>query len=165
MSSGIPAKTVGPEQGFNDLGRRVVVNNSGSDITKGMIVYIDGVYVSTSNDATIMALPTVAAATLTAGEGPTERLLIAAQDIKYDSAAPRKGVCVEWMEHRVDVSAATGLNLDAGDPLYTAAAGGISGTGATGSRKVGFVVQGKGSAAELTALVYLDTALALVAAS
>lgn len=142
---GVRAVTVGPEVGFNDLGKGIFYNNSGSDITAGMVCYVSGGKISSGNTDTDQPLRTIAAADADADGGAMGRLVIAAQDI----ANGKDGWCVDWMWHRMDTSA-----MSAGDELWLSTTpGGVTNVKpATGkARKVGRVVQ-----SGTTGLVYLS---------
>jgi hypothetical protein len=132
---GVRAVTIGPEAGFNDLGKGLLYNDSGVAISRGDICYITGGKISATNTDTNEPLRTIAPADADADGGGQGRLVIAAQDISDDS----EGWCVDWLWFRTDTS-----TFSAGDELWlSTTAGGFTNIKPAGgrARKVGLVEQ------------------------
>lgn len=132
---GVRAVSIGPEVGFNDLGKGDFHNDTGSTIPKGAICYVSGAKIASGNLDTDEPLRTIALADADADGTAYGRLVIAAQDIQNG----KTGWCVDWYQHRMDTS-----GMSVGDDLWLSATPGevTNVKPSTGrARKVGHVVQ------------------------
>ena len=128
---GIPAKTIGPELGFNEFGRTLVKNVSGVAISKGDILLVNG---ATTDATNALFTVTKASAATAAGGGGFTKLKVAAQDIAIGGV----GEAVDWLWF--EPSYAIG-GASAQDPIYLAdAAGTTSLATGTVTRQIGWVL-------------------------